>query len=57
MLGTVHQWTALNGHLTTIGLDLIVGTYHTRLHVEGYDQFVALLPLALDVHITVLGDQ
>lgn len=57
MLGAVDQRAALYRYHAPIGLHLVVGTYHTRFHVETDDELVALLPAALDVHITISRGQ
>ena len=53
-LGTIDQRTTLYGGTSAVGCHTSVGTHQTRLHVEVHAHLVALLPLALYGHISII---
>ena len=53
--GAIHQRSALNGNHATVGFNTLEGTNGAGLHVKVQAHDVALLPLAVDGQVAVLG--
>ena len=54
-LGTINQRTALDSNHAAIGFHILNGTHRAWLHIEVEAHDVALLPLAVDGQIAVVG--